>query len=288
MYEEGSASAGRLEDDGEAGDVTDDETELGLREPLLPDSVHTSNVGSMTVVISADIVEGIKSFSTYACTKTRVCFNRETLIRRMTWKCRAAPQLPRGITTWLHFPTCKGMHACCTRAGLHYVSPQLMPRKKAAAPQKERKSSLVVTEDEDTSTVADNEMVEFIDSETKSGAPTESEVTESEVTTSSEATEDEDEVSVDDEDEEDDEEESENDFGDEDDADEEEEEENETDDDNEAEETDDDSDEEETESDTDKVEEQITKDNDNEEEEKKKEKETEGKNRLNSNSMYTC
>lgn len=76
MYEEGSASAGRLEDDGEAGDVTDDETELGLREPLLPDSVHTSNVGSMTVVISADIVEGIKSFSTYACTKTRVCFKR--------------------------------------------------------------------------------------------------------------------------------------------------------------------------------------------------------------------
>ena len=87
MYEEGSASAGRLEDDGEAGDVTDDETELGLREPLLPDSVHTSNVGSMTVVISADIVEGIKSFSTYACTETRVCFNRETLVQRMTWKC---------------------------------------------------------------------------------------------------------------------------------------------------------------------------------------------------------
>ena len=80
-----------------------------------------------------------------------------------------------------------------------------MPRNKAAAPQKERKSSLVVTEDEDTSTVADNEMEEFIDSETKSGAPTESEVTESEVTTSSEATEDEDEEG-----EEDDEEESEN------------------------------------------------------------------------------
>lgn len=184
MYEEGSASAGRLEDDGKAGDDTDDETELGLREPLLPDSVHTSNVGSMTVVISADIVEGIKSFSTYACTETRVCFNRETFIQRMTWKCRAAPQFPRGQTTWLYFPTCKGMHACCTRVGLHYVSPQLMPRKKAAAPQKERKSSLVVTEDEDTSTVADNEMEEFIDSESKSGAPTESEVTESEVTTS--------------------------------------------------------------------------------------------------------
>lgn len=65
MYEEGSASAGRLEDDGgEAGDDTDDETELGLREPLLPDSVHTSNVGSMTVVISADIVESIKSLFT--------------------------------------------------------------------------------------------------------------------------------------------------------------------------------------------------------------------------------
>ena len=85
------------------------------------------------------------------------------------------------------------------------MSPQLMPRKKAAAPQKERKSSLVVTEDEDTSTVADNEMEEFIDSESKSGAPTESEVTESEVTTSSETTEDEDEVSVDDEGEEDEE-----------------------------------------------------------------------------------
>mgnify|MGYP006989731874 CR=1 FL=1 len=209
MYEEGSASAGRLEDDGKAGDDTDDETELGLREPLLPDSVHTSNVGSMTVVISADIVEGIKSFSTYACTETRVCFNRETFIQRMTWKCRAAPQFPRGQTTWLYFPTCKGMHACCTRVGLHYVSPQLMPRKKAAAPQKERKSSLVVTEDEDTSTVADNEMEEFIDSESKIGAPTESEVTESEVTTSSETTEDEDEVSVDDEGEEDEEEEKE-------------------------------------------------------------------------------
>lgn len=287
MYEEGSASAGRLEDDGKAGDDTDDETELGLREPLLPDSVHTSNVGSMTVVISADIVEGIKSFSTYACTETRVCFNRETYIQRMTWKCRAAPQFPRGQTTWLYFPTCKGMHACCTRVGLHYVSPQLMPRKKAAAPQKERKSSLVVTEDEDTSTVADNEMEEFIDSESKSGAPTESEVTESEVTTSSETTEDEDEVSVDDEGEEDEEEEIENDSDEEDDADEEEEEEDETDDDNEAEETDDDSDEEETESDTDKEEEQITRDNDNKEVKKKK-KETEGKNRVNSNSMYTC
>jgi len=54
-----------LEDNGgEAGDDTDDETELGLREPLLPDSVHTSNVGSMTVVISADIVESIKSLFT--------------------------------------------------------------------------------------------------------------------------------------------------------------------------------------------------------------------------------
>lgn len=58
MNGESCVSADRLEDDGgDADDDTGDGTELGLREPLLPDSVNTSNVGSMTVAGSTGVVQ---------------------------------------------------------------------------------------------------------------------------------------------------------------------------------------------------------------------------------------
>ena len=52
-----------------------------------------------------------------------------------------------------------------------------MSPKKAAASQKEPKSKLVVAEDEELTSATETEADEFIDSESKSAAPSESEVT---------------------------------------------------------------------------------------------------------------